>query len=212
MDCLTTTGTLHRGKVKFRKRAFLTAHTEVLPEEERPIRLLYVQHDGDAMQEIREAARRLPSRRFLIQSCNPLSVAMHNRAADTFDMVLIEWGDVSRDGLDALAACRNISGASYPLLVITHPADDLGAVEIIQHRPHDLVSPQCTTRALVRTIRLALERQHYAQSYRPAQFLPQEENCSLDPVPGQSHADLRRDSRYFLTRPVYAVPVLPGTW
>ena len=183
---------------------------EALGSPERPIRVLYVQQGSDVMREMREAARQLPPSRFFMHTCDRLSTAFDDMAAGAYDVVLIEWGEISRDGLEEINACRRQGRVRCPLLVIANPVDDSTAVSIIQHGAHDLVSPRLSTRVLVRTIRLALERQLYSTSCRLPQFSPQANRSPVDQAPRQSHLEMRRDIRYLLTRPVYAVPVLPG--
>ena len=176
----------------------------------RPVRVLYVQQDVDEMREIREATRRLPASRFLVQTCNRLSEALVNNAAETFDVMLLEWKGGSHDRSQEIVACRQSGGVPGTLLAIADPEDDWSATQIIQFGVHDVLSPQMCTRALVRSIRMALEREWYAKSNQPTSFSPQESSCPANLELDQSHVDLRRDSRYILTRPVYAVPVLPG--
>lgn len=176
----------------------------------RPLRLLHMEDDPEFARLLRRGLTGDLPVCFALDQVGRLAEGLKRLDQEAFDAILLELSLPDSDELSAVSiVCSHASGA--PVLVVTGHDDDASAIRGLQQGAQDyLVKSQLDTGLLVRSIRLALIR----QARRSVVFDPgRSETSAYSPdqpaVGPYGRKERRKHPRYLLTKPVFAIPVLP---
>lgn len=176
----------------------------------RPLRLLHVEDDPAFARLLRKGLTGDLPVCFALDQVGRLAEGLKRLDEGAFDAILLDLSlpDSEEFGVVSIV-CSHAGGA--PVLVVTGHDDDALAIRGLQQGAQDyLLKSQLDIGLLVRSIRLAFAR----QARRRVVFDPGRSKRSTEAL-GQSaiapcgRDERRKHPRYLLTRPIFAIPVLP---
>jgi diguanylate cyclase (GGDEF)-like protein len=125
-----------------------------------PIRILLVEDDPADARLLRESLAEALAAQFTLEQNDRLDQALQRLDDDQFDVMLLDLSLLDSQGLDTLVRAH-ARAVGMPIVVLTGLDDETIAVEAVARGAQDyLIKGQISSKALARTLRYAIERQH----------------------------------------------------
>jgi DNA-binding response OmpR family regulator len=122
------------------------------------VKILLVEDNSGDARSLREMFKRQTSQTIELTHVECMSDAEKHLAKHEFDIVLLDLGLPDAQGLGAVRRSR-AAAPHVPLVVLTGLDDESLAAQVLQEGAQDhLIKGQIETRALLRTLRYAVER------------------------------------------------------
>ncbi len=170
---------------------------------QRPVRVLQVEDDAMYARLVEKRLCGNGPDAFEVDRVGDLAEALKRLVEDAYDAILLDLSLPDCEGLDTMATIRQYADDA-PILVVTGHDDEELAVEGIQKGADDfLFKTHLDTRQLAQSIRMAVARKRKANSV----FDREKSRQSVAAAEGSNR---RKHQRFLLTRPIFAVPLLPG--
>ncbi len=104
-----------------------------------------------------------------VQSASSLAEALEQLAADGIDLVVLDLSLPDSSGSETVVKLH-AHAPNVPIIVLTSSEEESAAAECLQHGAQDfLVKGAADTRALIRSIRYAIEREHAQQALKESE-------------------------------------------
>jgi DNA-binding response OmpR family regulator len=174
------------------------------------VRLLHVEDDPSFARMFAKLLSKTTAMEFRVDTAATLSEAVDRVRSREVDVVLLDLSLPDSQGLATLTDLLEYSGET-PILVCTGRDDDATAIDGMSSGAEDfLIKTQAHLRYMPRAVQMAIARRNcqvesVEASERMAAVGTREERTH----PEKPMSERRRHPRYVLTRPLFAVPVLP---
>ncbi|MCA9120623.1 MAG: response regulator [Planctomycetaceae bacterium] len=172
-------------------------------------RILHIEDDVSYQ---RLAAKMLETSKvlkFRLDQVTEFDAALRMLRSDTYDLVMLDLSLPGRSGLETLSELLE-AVPDIPVVVLTGRDDDATAIQGMRLGAEDfLTKTETNLRFCPRAAQLAITRRRRIT----LEELPHESELDADPANDasavQGRSERRQHSRYLLTRPIFAIPVMP---
>lgn len=196
-----------------RRRTGASPATTIDPNEWQPISdhrafsVLHVEDDPAFLRLVAKLFENTGAFRITLDSTDNLSTAIEQLEASEYDLVLLDLSLPDSLGLDTLSKLLP-HASEIPIVVMTGRDDDAMAIQAMRAGAEDfLVKTEPNLRYCPRAAQLAITRRRRITLEELSQERDVEGRDELPEFYGR--AERRQHPRYLLTRPIFAIPVLP---
>ncbi|HRX78370.1 MAG TPA: response regulator [Pirellulaceae bacterium] len=179
------------------------------PIDDLMFRILHVEDDISYQRLVKKMLETSRIVKFRVDQVTRLDTATQMLQDEKFDLVMLDLSLTGISGLETLSTMLEES-PDIPIVVMTGRDDDATAIQGMQLGAEDfLTKTETNLRFCPRAAQLAITRRRRIT----LEELPDESDAeaapSAEPSNAKTKSERRQHSRYLLTRPIFAIPVMP---
>jgi DNA-binding response OmpR family regulator len=172
-------------------------------------RVLHVEDDISYQRLVAKMLEMSSVVKFRLDQVTRLDTAMRMLQGETYDLVMLDLSLPGSSGLDTLSELLQ-EWPDVPIVVLTGRDDDATAIQGMQLGAEDfLTKTETNLRFCPRAAQLAITRRRRITLEDLADEAEAVASASAELSDIQKKSERRQHSRYLLTKPIFAIPVMP---